>query len=48
MIETKIDDIPQLLDEENRILTADFSKKDVHDAVMQMEKNKAPGEGNMP
>jgi mannosylglycoprotein endo-beta-mannosidase len=43
MIESEIDDIPQLSEEENRIPTADFNEKEVPDAVMQMEKNKAPG-----
>jgi hypothetical protein len=40
MIESEIDDIPQLSEEENRILTADFNEKEVHNAIMQMEKNK--------
>jgi hypothetical protein len=31
-------DIPQLSVEENNILTADFTEKEVHDAIMQMEK----------
>jgi hypothetical protein len=48
MIETQLDDIPQLSQEENIILTADFSKKEVHDAIMQMEKNKAPGPDGFP
>jgi hypothetical protein len=43
IIETDIDDIPQLSEGENRIPSADFTKKEVHDAIMQMEKNKAPG-----
>jgi hypothetical protein len=42
MIETEINDIPQLLEEANIILTNDFSEKEVYDAIMQMEKNKAP------
>jgi hypothetical protein len=48
MIESEIDDIPQLSEEENRILTADFNEKVVHDAIMQMEKNKAPGPDGFP
>jgi hypothetical protein len=43
MIETKIDDIPQLSGEENRILTSGFTEKEIHDAIMPMEKNKASG-----
>jgi hypothetical protein len=42
MIETEINDIPQLLEEANIILTSDFSEKEVYDAIMQMEKNKTP------
>jgi hypothetical protein len=38
MIESEIDDIPQLSEDENRILTADFNEKEVHNAIMQMEK----------
>jgi hypothetical protein len=48
MIESAIEDIPQLSDEENTILTAEFSEKEVHDAIMQMEKNKAPGPDGFP
>jgi hypothetical protein len=43
MIASKIDDILQLFEEENKILIADFSEKEVQQAIMQMEKNKAPG-----
>jgi hypothetical protein len=46
MIETDIGDIPQLSQEENNILTTDFTEKEVHDAIMQMETNKAPGPGS--
>ena len=38
MVESETLDIPQLSDEENIFLTADFSKKEVYDVVMQMEK----------
>jgi hypothetical protein len=43
MIETENHDTPQLSADENRILTANFSKKEIRDAIMEMEKNKAPG-----
>jgi hypothetical protein len=43
MIKSENNDIPQLSSEENRILTDNFTKKKVHAAIMQMEKNKAPG-----
>jgi hypothetical protein len=48
VIESNIDDIPQLSEEENRILTAGFSEKEVYDAIMQMGKNKAPGPDGFP
>ena len=34
--------------EENDLLSADFNEKEVHDAIMQMEKNKAPGPDGFP
>jgi hypothetical protein len=43
MIESEITDIPQL-EEENRILTADFTKQEVYDAIVQMEKIKLHGQ----
>jgi hypothetical protein len=36
-------DIPQVSHEENTILYADFTEKEVFEAIMQMKKNKAPG-----
>ena len=48
MIETETADIPQLSAEENEILTAQFSEKEAHDAIMQMEKNKVPGPDGFP
>jgi hypothetical protein len=38
MIESEINDIPQLYEEEINILNANFSEKEVHDGIMQMEK----------
>lgn len=43
MGEDIIHDIPQLSREENDIIIADFTEKEVHDAIFQMELNKAPG-----
>jgi hypothetical protein len=43
MIGSEIHDIPQLSEEENRNLIADFNEKEVHDAIMQIEKNRVPG-----
>jgi hypothetical protein len=48
MIETEIHDIPQLSIEENQILIASITEKEVHDAIMQMEKNKVPGPDGFP
>ena len=41
-------DIPQLTQEENDILTADFLVKEVYEAISQMELNKAPGPDGFP
>jgi hypothetical protein len=41
--ETEVGDIPQLSQQENEILLADFTEQQVYDAISQMEKNKAPG-----
>jgi hypothetical protein len=35
--------IPQLSNEENDILTADFTVEEVYEAILNMEKNKASG-----
>jgi hypothetical protein len=48
MIGLEIYDIPQLSEEESRILMAGFTEKQVYDAIMQMEKNKAPGPDRFP
>jgi hypothetical protein len=48
MIEYENNDIPQLSSEENRILTDNFTEKEVHVAIMQMEKNKAPDPDGFP
>ena len=41
-------DIPQVTEEENEILTANFIEKEVCDAVFQMKHNKAPGPDGFP
>jgi hypothetical protein len=41
-------DIPQLSDAEKNILIADFTEKEVYEAIMQMKKNKAPGPDGFP
>ena len=46
--ETRIDDIPHVMTEENSIITTPFSKEEVRAAVFQMEHNKAPGPNGFP
>ena len=42
------DDITQVLEEENRMLTEEFTEKEVRDAIFQMKHNKAPGSDGFP
>jgi hypothetical protein len=48
MIEDQTQDIPHISNEENNILTADYSVEEVHEAIAQMEHNKAPGPDGFP
>jgi hypothetical protein len=43
LVELEISNIPHLSKEESSILDSDFAYKDVFEAIMQMENNKAPG-----
>ena len=43
MIETMMEDMPQISPLENSILASTFTEKEVFDAISQMEHNKAPG-----
>jgi hypothetical protein len=43
MDETRTDDIPQVIVEENNLLTALYNVEEVKKDVLQMEHNKAPG-----
>ena len=43
-----IGDIPQLNLEENEVLSAPFTEKEVFDAITQMKHNKAPGPDGFP
>ena len=46
--ESTVDDIPQLATDENKILTTQFSEKEVFEAISQMKNNKAPGPDGFP
>lgn len=46
--EEATDDIPHLSPEENAMLTAPFSEKEVYDAILQRERNEAPGPDGFP
>jgi predicted HAD superfamily Cof-like phosphohydrolase len=48
MTEDQTQDIPQISNKENIILTADFSVEEVHEAIAQMEHNKALGSDGFP
>lgn len=43
LVESRIDDIPQVTEHENALLTSSFTEQEVMDAVFQMEHNKSPG-----
>jgi hypothetical protein len=48
LIEDNNQDIPKLSIEENNLLTSPFNEKGVHEAISQMEHNKAPGPDGFP
>ena len=48
MDETLRDDIPQVSEEENEVLTAPFIEEEIKTAVFDMEHNKAPGPDGFP
>lgn len=43
-----VEDIAQLGDDENEVLTAPFIEKEVFEAISQMKNNKAPGTDGLP
>ena len=46
--ESRIDDIPQVSQSENKFLTASFTEKEIRDAIFAMQRNKAPGHDGFP
>jgi hypothetical protein len=46
--ETQTENIPQVSEEENGLLTAPYSEEEVQKAIFQMEHNKAPGPDGFP
>ena len=48
LIENFNEDMPQISEAENAILTSPFTKKEVYNAISQMEHNKAPGPDGFP
>lgn len=48
MDEARIDDIPQVTQQENEFLVTAFTEKEVKEAIFQMEHNKAPGPDGFP
>jgi hypothetical protein len=46
--ESMVEDIPQITRVENELLVADFTEKEVREAVFQMKHNKAPGPDGFP
>jgi hypothetical protein len=48
LVENRTEDIPQLSREEKELLSADFTKLEVMEAIMEMKKNKAPGPDGFP
>jgi hypothetical protein len=48
MDETRMEDIPQVSNEENTFLNSPFTEEEIKKAVFQMEHNKAPGPDGFP
>ena len=46
--ESRIEDIPQVYNEENAFLTTPFTEDEIKKAIFQMEHNKAPGPDGFP
>jgi hypothetical protein len=48
LLESMTEDIPQVSEEENAVLSGEFLEKEVRDAIFQMKHNKAPGPDGFP
>jgi hypothetical protein len=48
LIESMVEDIPQLTSSEREDLMAEFVEKEVREAIFQMKHNKAPGPDGFP
>ena len=48
MMENQNDDIPRVAEDENNLLIAPFTEKEIKEAVFQMEHNKSPGSDGFP
>jgi hypothetical protein len=46
--ESLVEDVPQITNMESEMLVADFSEKEVREAIFQMKHNKAPGPDGFP
>jgi hypothetical protein len=46
--ESLVEDIPQVTDTESEMLVAEFSEKEIREAIFQMKHNKAPGPDGSP
>jgi mannosylglycoprotein endo-beta-mannosidase len=48
LIEFLVEDIPQVTNTEREMLVAEFSEKEIREAIFQMKHNKAPGPDGFP
>ena len=48
LVESITEDTPQVTEQENEILIADFMEREVSDAIFQMKHNKTPGPDGFP
>lgn len=48
LVKSQTDDIPQVIETENKLLTTDFTEAEIKEAVFQIEHYKAPGTDGFP